>query len=96
MKITIEYSTTEGQTHEVTTSIPVIIAWERKYKRKAAELSEGNIGYEDMCFWAYESAKRSSIPVPMSIDGFIDKLDSITVTGSAAANPTGADHTDGN
>ena len=96
MKITLEVTQIDGNTFQVTTSLPVIIAWERKFKRKAAELADGNIGLEDMAFWAYEAAKRSNIPVPMSLDGFIDKLDSVDVVQSEIANPTDADHTDGN
>lgn len=96
MKITLEVTQTDGSTFQVTTSLPVIIAWERKFKRKAAELADGNIGLEDMAFWAYEAAKRVNVPVPMSLDGFIDKLDSINVVQSEMGNPTEADHTTAN
>lgn len=90
MKVTLQVTENDGKTYEVTTSLPVIIAWERKFKRKASELANGNIGLEDMVFWAYESAKRSNVPVPLSLDGFIDKIESVDVVDSDSAGPTSA------
>ena len=96
MKLTLQVTEVGGNTYEVTTSLPVIIAWERKYKRKASELASGTIGLEDMCFWAYESAKRCSIPVPLSLDGYIDKIEAVDVVENDAVVPTSAEHTAGN
>lgn len=90
MKLTLQVTETDGNTYQVTTSLPVIIAWERKFKRKASELANGNIGLEDMVFWAYESAKRCNIPIPLSLDGFIDKVESVEVVDTDTAGPTSA------
>jgi hypothetical protein len=96
MKLTLQVTEQGGNAYEVTTSLPVIIAWERKFKRKASELASGNIGLEDMVFWAYESAKRCNIPVPMSLDGYIDKIEAIDVVETDAVVPTSAELTAGN
>jgi hypothetical protein len=96
MKLTLQITEVGGNAYEVTTSLPVIIAWERKFKRKASDLAGGNIGLEDMVFWAYESCKRCSIAVPLSLDGYIDKVESVEVVDHEAVVPTVADHTDGN
>jgi hypothetical protein len=96
MKLTLQVTEQGGNAYEVTTSLPVIIAWERKFKRKASELASGNIGLEDMVFWAYESCKRCNIPVPMSLDGYIDKVEAIDVVETDAVVPTSAELTAGN
>ena len=96
MKLTLQVTEVDGNAYEVTTSLPVIIAWERKFKRKASELASGNIGLEDMVFWAYESCKRCNIAVPMSLDGYIDKIESVDVVEHEPVVPTVADHTAGN
>ena len=33
MKVTLKVTELDGNAYEVTTSLPVIIAWERKFKR---------------------------------------------------------------
>ena len=96
MKVTLQVTETGGNVYEVTTSLPVIIAWERKFKRKASELASGNIGLEDMVFWAYEAAKRCNIPIPLSLDGFIEKVESIDVVDTDPVGPTPAELTAGN
>ena len=96
MKLTLEVTEVGGNVYEVTTSLPVVIAWERKFKRKASELANGNIGLEDMVFWAYESAKRCNIPVPLSLDAYIDKVEAVEVKDTDTAGPTHAEATAGN
>jgi hypothetical protein len=96
MKVTLKVTETGGNAYEVTTSLPVIIAWERKYKRKASELGSGMIGLEDMVFWAYESAKRCNVPVPLSLDAYIDKIENIDVVDSDAVGPTNAEASEDN
>lgn len=96
MKLTLEVTEVGGNVYEVTTSLPVVIAWERKFKRKASELANGNIGLEDMVFWAYESAKRCNIPVPLTLDAYIDRVDGIEVKDTDTAGPTHAEATAGN
>lgn len=89
MKLTLQVKQTDGTAFEVTTNLYVIVAWERKFKRKSAELGAGNIGHEDLLFMAYEAAKLSNVPVPMSFDEFIKRVDDIDVAGEAV-NPTEA------
>lgn len=96
MKLTLEVTEVGGNVYQVTTSLPVVIAWERKFKRKASELASGNIGLEDMVFWAYEACKRCSIPVPLTLDQYIDRVDGIEVKDTDTAGPTHAEATDDN
>jgi hypothetical protein len=96
MKVTLQVTETDGNAYQVTTSLPVLVAWERKFKRKASDLASGNIGLEDMVFWAYEAAKRCNIPVPMTLDGYIDKIDHVEVVGQDAVVPTQAERTEDN
>lgn len=93
MKLTLEVTEVSGNVYQVTTSLPVVIAWERKFKRKASELASGNIGLEDMVFWAYESCKRCNIPVPLTLDQYIDRVDGIEVKDTDTAGPTHAEAT---
>lgn len=93
MKLTLHVTEVGGNAYEVTTTLPVIIAWERKFKRKASELANGNIGLEDMVFWAYEAAKRCNIPVPLSLDAYIDKVEAVDVVESDPVGPTSAELT---
>jgi hypothetical protein len=95
MKLSLKVTQTDGQTFEVQTNLFVIVAWERKFKRKSSELSTGQIGHEDLLFMAYEAAKLSNVPVPMSFDEFIKRTDDIDVI-SEAVNPTELASTEGN
>jgi len=72
---------------EVETSLATIVAWERKYKRKASDLGNG-IGIEDLAFLAHEACKANSITVPLALDDFIKKLDEIEVVSEERPNPT--------
>jgi hypothetical protein len=95
VKLTLQVTQTNGETFEVQTNLFVIVAWERKFKRKSAELGSGAIGHEDLLFMAYEAAKCNNIPVPMSFDEFIRRTDDIDVI-SEPVNPTEQDSTEGN
>lgn len=95
MKLKLEVTQADGNKFEVTTNLFVIVAWERKFKRKSAELGAGQIGHEDLLFMAYEAAKCSNIPVPMSFDEFIRKTEDIDVIAEAV-NPTELATTEGN
>ena len=83
--------TDQSNTYEVETSLFTIVSWERKYKRKASDLANG-IGYEDLCFFAYECAKQSGVMVPPSLDEYIKRLVAVEVV-SNDANPTEAEVT---
>lgn len=79
MKLTLKVTQTDGTIYEVTTNLYVIVAWERKFKRKSAELGNGQIGHEDLLFMAYEASKLSNVPVPPIFDDFIRRIDDIDV-----------------
>ena len=95
MKLTLEVTQTDGQKFQVTTNLFVIVAWERKFKKKSAELASGQIGHEDLLFMAYEAAKLNNIPVPMNFDEFIKRTDDIDVI-NVPVNPTELASTEGN
>ena len=89
MKLTLGVSFTDGRRHQVTTNLFAVVAWERKYKRKASDLAQG-IGIEDLAFLAYESSKAHDIVVPVVFDDYVKSLDNIDVVGSETENPTDA------
>jgi hypothetical protein len=74
-------------TYTVETNLFVIIAWERKFKRKISDLSNG-IGMEDLAFMAYECCKQINHPVPIAFDQYIMRLVSIDVIEDEPVNPT--------
>ena len=83
--------TDQNGTYEVETTLFTIVSWERRYKRKASDLSQG-IGYEDLCFFAYEGCKQTGITVPPTLDDYIKKLVNVEVVANDA-NPTPAEVT---
>jgi hypothetical protein len=87
MQLNLHVTTNDGDDYTVTTNLFVVVAWERKYKRKASELSAG-IGVEDLAFMAYESCKQSGITVPAVFDDYIKKLAAIEVVGQEPENPS--------
>lgn len=94
MNLTLIITETGKEPYEVTTNLAVMIAWERKFKRKSSELAQGNVGLEDLAFMGYEACKQSSIPVPASFDGYIARLSDIDVLEREDENPTPGDHSD--
>jgi hypothetical protein len=64
MKLDLKVTTAETS-YVVSTNLFVIVAWERKYKRKASDLASG-IGVEDLAFMAFESCKVSCRPLRLS------------------------------
>lgn len=78
---------------EVETKLSTIVAWERKYKRKASELATG-IGIEDLAFLAHEACRANSITVPVALDEFIKKLDTLEMVTEEKARPTERSHID--
>jgi len=86
MKLDLKVTTADNS-YTVSTNLFVVVAWERKYKRKASDLASG-IGVEDLAFMAYESCKQSNIPVPLLFDDYIKQLQAIEVVGQETENPT--------
>jgi hypothetical protein len=87
MQLNLHVTTNDGDDYTVTTNLYVVVAWERKYKRKASELAAG-IGVEDLAFMAYESCKQSGITVPAVFDDYVKKLAAIEVVGQEPENPS--------
>ena len=87
MQLNLHVTTNDGDDYTVTTNLFVVVAWERKYKRKASELASG-IAIEDLAFMAYESYKQSGITVPAVFDDYVKKLASIQVVGQEPENPS--------
>ena len=70
----------------VTTNLQTIIAWERKYRRKAGDLAAG-IGMEDLAFMAWECCKQAKIVVPVEFDSFVARLLELEVVSEEASGP---------
>ena len=88
MKITIRY-TRKGETTEVSTSLLTVVAWERRFKRKASDMGNG-MGIEDIAFLAFEASKQHKVVVPAAFDDFLASLESIEVVSEETENPTPA------
>jgi hypothetical protein len=86
MKLTMNVDTGDG-IYQVTTSLKNMVAWERKYKRKASELANG-VGMEDLAFLAFEATKNAGIICsPVFVD-FIDSIVTLDVVeDTPAVNP---------
>ena len=55
-----------------------IVMGERKYKRKASQLSDG-IGVEDLAYMAYEASRSQGIVVPALLDDYIKSIKNLEV-----------------
>lgn len=86
MKLKLEVTEQSG-TYTVETNLFVIIAWERKFKRKISDLGSG-IGMEDLAFMAFECCKQNNIAVPLTFDDYIKRLVNIEVLDDEPVNPT--------
>ena len=93
MQITMRVNIGDGD-YTVSTNLYTIVMWERKYKRKISQISEGGIGMEDLSFMAHEASKQQGILVPLMLDDFIKKLIDLEVVDQPDANPTEVAHTD--
>jgi hypothetical protein len=78
MQLRLKATFTDGTTNEVVTNLSTVVAWERKYKRKASDMASG-IGVEDLAFLCYEATRASGTTVPGTLDQFITSLESIDV-----------------
>lgn len=91
MKLTLEV-TERDNAYTVTTNLGVVVAWERKFKRKASQLGDG-IGVEDLAFMAWECCKQHNIPVPAVFDDYVKRLENIEVVENDPVNPSNEAHT---
>ena len=94
MQLTLEVPTHEG-TYQVSSNLFTIVLWERRFKRKAADMANG-IGVEDLLYLAWEASKQAKIVVPADFDTYCRQVINIEVTAQEASNPTQAALTDGN
>ncbi len=78
MQLRLKVQRQNENAYEVTTSLAVIVAWERRFKRRASDLGSG-VGMEDLAFMAYEASQRANIMVPASLDAFINSIELLEV-----------------
>lgn len=78
MQLRLKATFNDGTINEVVTNLSTVVAWERKYKRKASEMAQG-IGVEDLAYLCYEATRASGTTVPGSLDQFIALLANIDV-----------------
>ena len=79
--------------YTVTTNLYVVVAWERKFKRKASDMANG-IGIEDLAYLAFEASKLNKIVIPAEFDNFIKQLVNIEVVEQDEPSFTEAEPTD--
>jgi hypothetical protein len=82
MQLTLKATFNDGNTNTVTTNLSTVVAWERKYRRKASEMAQG-VGVEDLAFLCYEATRATGTTVPGTLDLFISSLASIEVVEAA-------------
>jgi len=92
---TIRYALGDADPVEVTVSLANIVAWERRFKRKASDMVNAH-GVEDVAYLAYEAAKSAKVVVPAVFDDFVNKLRLLEVVVDEPANPTHGAPTDDN
>lgn len=95
MELRLKVIPKDGEAWEVETDLSVIVAWERKFKSKAADLAKG-IGMEDLAYLAYEAAKAHKITVPAVFDDFVKKIRRIEALETEQTRPTNEAPSDGN
>jgi len=90
MQLRLSVKKTNEEAYEVETSLAVIVAWERRFKRRASDLTNG-IGMEDLAFMAYDASQRAGIVVPAVFDTFINSIENLEIVETTPANPTQAE-----
>jgi len=78
MQLTLKVTFADDTQVTVSTNLMTIVAWERKYKRKASQISDG-IGIEDLSYMAYEASRTAGITVPALLDEYIKSLKNLEV-----------------
>jgi hypothetical protein len=86
MQLTIRVDQGEGPV-DVTTNLFTIVAWERKYKRKASDMGNG-IGIEDLAYLAHQACQQHNVVVPIVLDDFIKRLVLLEVVNDEQDRPT--------
>ena len=88
MQLTMKLTFADSE-QTVTTNLMTIVAWERKYKRKASQISDG-IDIEDLAFLAYEASRQNGIVVPALLDEYIKSLLNLEVIEQTTPNADAA------
>lgn len=86
MQLTLRVDQGEGPI-EVSTNLFTIVAWERKYKRKASDMANG-IGIEDLAYLAHQACQQHNVTVPVVLDDFIKRLVLLEVVSDEPERPT--------
>jgi len=86
VKLTIRYALGDADPVDVTSTLANIVAWERRFKRKASDMASA-AGVEDVAFLAWEAAKTAKVVVPAVFDDFVNKLTVLEVISEDAPNP---------
>ncbi len=86
MQLTLRVDQGEGPI-EVSTNLFTIVSWERKFKRKASDMSNG-IGIEDLAYLAHQACQQHNVVVPVVLDDFIKKLVLLEVVSDEPDHPT--------
>jgi hypothetical protein len=87
MQLRLKVQRQNENAYEVVTSLAVIVAWERRFKRRASDLGAG-VGMEDLAFMAYDASQRAGIVVPATLDAFINTIELLEVVDSEPATFT--------
>ena len=87
MQLRLKVQRTNEDAYEVTTSLAVIVAWERRFKRRASDLGAG-VGMEDLAFMAWDASQRANIVVPASFEQFINDIELLEVVDSESQSFT--------
>lgn len=87
MQLRLKVQRQNENAYEVTTSLAVIVAWERRFKRRASDLGAG-VGMEDLAFMAYDASQRAGIIVPATLDAFINSIELLEVVDSESQSFT--------
>ena len=83
MKLRIK-ATHNGTTRQVETSLAIIVAWERKYKKRAGDLA-GGFAVEDLAFMAWSAGYKKDHP---DFDKWLEQLEDLEVIESRESHPT--------
>ena len=94
MQLTLKGSLPDNA-YEVTTNLFTVVAWERRFKRKASDMATG-IGIEDLAYLAWEASKHHKVVVPGDFDAFIKQLVNIEVVEAVDPSPFTPAPTEGN
>lgn len=94
MHVRIQYKKTgDDAPVEVVTTLANIVAWERRFKRKASEMATA-AGVEDLAYLAWEASKTAKVVVPAVFDDFLNRLESLEIVEEVPTNPSPAAPTD--